>query len=116
MAHAGGPYTGDEGSAISLAGSATDVAANDVISYKWTANTSGLDAGATCTFDDDTDASAKITCTDDGTVQLTLKATIDPATGGKVEMNNGSAPPAAAPTTTAAPATAPKATSTTTTG
>lgn len=45
--------------------------------------------------------------------QLTLKATIDPAKGGKVEMNNGAAP--AAPTTTA-PAPAPKATGTTTTG
>jgi branched-chain amino acid transport system substrate-binding protein len=42
--------------------------------------------------------------------QLTLKATIDPAKGGKVEMNNGSAP--AAPTTTA-PAPAAKATTTT---
>src|SRR5438067_11392028 len=44
--------------------------------------------------------------------QLTLKATIDPAKGGKVEMNNGAPPPAAPPTSTAAP----KATSTTTTG
>jgi branched-chain amino acid transport system substrate-binding protein len=43
--------------------------------------------------------------------QLTLKATIDPSKGGKVEMNNG-APPAAAPPTT----TAPKAPSTKTTG
>src|SRR5436305_242870 len=46
--------------------------------------------------------------------QLTLKATIDPAKGGKVEMNNG-APPAP-PTTTGAPAPAPKASATTTTG
>ena len=46
--------------------------------------------------------------------QLTLKATIDPAKGGKVEMNNGPAP--APPTSTAPPAAAPKATSTTTTG
>jgi branched-chain amino acid transport system substrate-binding protein len=42
--------------------------------------------------------------------QLTLKATIDPSKGGKVEMNNGTAP--AAPTTTAAPAPAAKATTT----
>jgi branched-chain amino acid transport system substrate-binding protein len=49
--------------------------------------------------------------------QLTLKATIDPSKGGKVEMNNGSAPAAPPPTTTTgAPAAAPKATSTTTTG
>jgi len=44
--------------------------------------------------------------------QLTLKATIDPAKGGKVEMNNAPAP--APPTSTAPPAA--KATSTTTTG
>jgi branched-chain amino acid transport system substrate-binding protein len=31
--------------------------------------------------------------------QLTLAATIDPATGGKVEMNTGAAPAAAAPAT-----------------
>jgi branched-chain amino acid transport system substrate-binding protein len=47
--------------------------------------------------------------------QLTLKATIDPAKGGKVEMNNGGTAPAP-PTSTAPPAAAPKATSTTTTG
>jgi branched-chain amino acid transport system substrate-binding protein len=51
--------------------------------------------------------------------QLTLKATIDPAKGGKVEMNDGSAPAAAAPTTTAPTTTAapaPAASATTTTG
>src|SRR5947208_13192881 len=47
--------------------------------------------------------------------QLTLKATIDPATGGKVEMNNGSGATPATPTTTA-PAATPKATSTSTSG
>jgi branched-chain amino acid transport system substrate-binding protein len=46
--------------------------------------------------------------------QLTLKATIDPSKGGKVEMNDGSAP-AAAPATSTAPAAAPTATSTTAT-
>jgi branched-chain amino acid transport system substrate-binding protein len=44
--------------------------------------------------------------------QLTLKATIDPSTGGKVEMNNAPAP-AAATTTTGGP---PPAAATTTTG
>ena len=38
--------------------------------------------------------------------QLTLAATIDPATGGAVQMNNGGATPAA--TSTAPPAAAPK--------
>jgi branched-chain amino acid transport system substrate-binding protein len=49
--------------------------------------------------------------------QLTLKATIDPAKGGKVEMNTGAAPAPAPPTTTTGgPAVAPKAAPTTTTG
>jgi branched-chain amino acid transport system substrate-binding protein len=48
--------------------------------------------------------------------QLTLKATIDPAKGGKIEMNNETAPAPAAPTTTTGgPPPSPKA-STTTTG
>ncbi|MEA2338721.1 MAG: branched-chain amino acid transport system substrate-binding protein, partial [Thermoanaerobaculia bacterium] len=47
--------------------------------------------------------------------QLTLKATIDPAKGGKVEMNNAPAAPAAPPTTTTGgPAASPKAATTTT--
>jgi hypothetical protein len=46
--------------------------------------------------------------------QLTLKATIDPSKGGKVQMNDGTAPAPA--TTTTAPAATPKATATTTTG
>ncbi|HEV7429451.1 MAG TPA: ABC transporter substrate-binding protein [Thermoanaerobaculia bacterium] len=46
--------------------------------------------------------------------QLTLKATIDPSKGGKVEMNNGTAPAAAPPTTTGGPAASPKAATTTT--
>ena len=76
-AHANGPYTGDEGAAITLNGSATDPASNDVISYKWTADVTGIDAGGSCAFDDDTKKDAKITCTDDGTATLTLKATDD---------------------------------------
>ena len=76
-AHANGPYAGDEGAAVTLNGSATDPASNDVISYQWTANVSGLDAGASCSFDDDTKKNAKVTCTDDGTVTLTLRATDD---------------------------------------
>ena len=49
--------------------------------------------------------------------QLTLKATIDPAKGGKVEMNTGAAPAPAPPTTTTGgPAAKPMAVPTTTTG
>ncbi|HEY7611733.1 MAG TPA: PKD domain-containing protein [Gemmatimonadales bacterium] len=78
VANAGGPYTGGvEGTAFTLAGSATDKGANDQISYKWTANVAGLDNGASCTFDNDTKKNAEITCDDDGDVTLTLKATDD---------------------------------------
>jgi hypothetical protein len=77
VAAAGGPYNTTEGFAFALGGSATDKGANDVISYKWTADASALEAGATCSFDLDTKKDAKITCTDDGVVTLTLKATDD---------------------------------------
>ena len=86
-ANAHGPYSGDEGAAVTLAGTATDPASNDVISYKWTADASGLDAGGSCSFDDDTNKNAEITCTDDGTVALTLKATDD---DGEFTTSNGS--------------------------
>ena len=54
VAHAGGPYSGNEGAAIAVSGSATDVSPNDAITYKWTADVTGIDAGGTCTFGDDT--------------------------------------------------------------
>jgi hypothetical protein len=68
-ATAGGPYSGDEGSAIQLSGTGDDPAANDddpKLTYKWTVNTTGIDAGGTCSFDDDTKKDATVTCTDDG--------------------------------------------------
>jgi hypothetical protein len=74
---AGGPYAGTEGSAITLNGSQTDPGANDTFSYLWTVNTSGIDAGGTCTFDDATKRYAKVTCTDDGAFTLTLRVTDD---------------------------------------
>jgi hypothetical protein len=71
-AKAGGPYNGAEGSAVTLDGSGTDPD-QDALTYKWTAvPETGVDAGATCSFDDDTKADAKVTCTDDGTFKLTL--------------------------------------------
>jgi hypothetical protein len=76
VAEAGGPYTSIEGSAFTLNGSATDKGANDVISYKWTADVSDLNGGG-CSFDNDTKKNAEITCTDNGVVTLTLKATDD---------------------------------------
>ncbi len=70
VADAGGGadgYTGAEGSAIQLAGSGNDPGDNDdpYLTYHWTVNTTGIDAGGTCTFDDADDKNAKVTCTDD---------------------------------------------------
>ena len=84
VANAGGPYTGNEGAAIQLDGSATDAGANDNghLSYMWSVTTTGIDAAGTCSFDDATKKNAKITCTDDsnaGTFALSLVASDDDA-------------------------------------
>ncbi len=77
VAVAGGPYAGAEGGAIQLSGSATDAGSNDPVTYLWTANTAGIDAGGACTFDDATKKNARVTCTDDGSFTLTLTASDD---------------------------------------
>ena len=79
VASAGGPYTGDEGSAIPLDGSADDPGDNDDphLTYLWTVNTTGIDAGGACTFNDASKKNATINCTDDGAFTLTLVATDD---------------------------------------
>ena len=77
VAHAGGPYSGNEGAAINLTGSATDASPNDAISYKWTADVTGIDAGGSCAFGDDTQASTTVTCTDNGAFKVKLTATDD---------------------------------------
>ena len=71
VALAGGPYTGSEGGAVAQR-LATDAGSNDTFTYKWTVNTSGIDAGGACSFDNDTRKDAKVTCTDDGAFTLTL--------------------------------------------
>ena len=77
VAHAGGPYSGNEGSAISLTGSATDVGSNDSFTYKWTADVTGIDAGGACTFGNDTQASTSVSCTDNGAFKVKLTVTDD---------------------------------------
>ena len=70
---AGGPYAGDEGMAVVLTGSAGDVNASDTLTSSWSyAPVSGVDAGATCAFADPADLTTTVTCTDDGTYELTL--------------------------------------------
>jgi hypothetical protein len=79
---AGDPYTSDEGSAVALSGSATDVN-GDPITYTWSAApVSGVDAGASCSFADIHDETTTVTCTDDGVFRLTLTA--DDGRGGPV--------------------------------
>lgn len=68
-AAAGGPYSGAEGSAVTLAGAVTDDAA---ATSEWTYAADSADAGASCTFADATDPVTTVTCTDDGTYTLTL--------------------------------------------
>lgn len=70
---AGGPYSGDEGSAVSLTGTAADVNAGDTLTSTWSyAPGAGVDAGATCAIADASDLTTTITCTDDGTYELAL--------------------------------------------
>jgi Putative Ig domain/PKD domain len=81
VANAGGPYSGTEGSPISLSGSATDVGTADVISYAWTINSSAIDGGGTCSFNGTANQqNAQVTCTDDsngGQFTASLIATDD---------------------------------------
>ena len=73
--HRGRPLHGRRGLRHPARGTGDDPAANDddpKLTYKWTVNTAGIDAGGACTFDDDTKKNAKVTCTDDGAFTVTL--------------------------------------------
>ncbi len=62
----------NEGSGIALAGSVTDPDA-DAVTTTWSIS-AGPDHGGTCTFADPTALATTITCTDNGTVVVTLTA------------------------------------------
>lgn len=64
-ADAGADQEGDEGSAIELDGSGSIDPDGDALTYKWSIDTTGIDANGECTFDDDTAEKPKVTCTDD---------------------------------------------------
>jgi PKD repeat protein len=69
---AGGPYSGNEGSAIGITGTANDPN-GDTLTNTWSyAPVAGVDAGATCSFGSASALSTTVTCTDDGTYRLTL--------------------------------------------
>ncbi|QYN25449.1 PKD domain-containing protein [Amycolatopsis sp. DSM 110486] len=70
----GGPYAGQEGTAISLAGTVTDPDGPAGTRHWSVAPGSGVDAGATCSFGDAAALSTTVTCDDDGVWTLTLTA------------------------------------------
>jgi trimeric autotransporter adhesin len=80
VVNAGGPYSGQEGSAVQLAGTVTD-ADGPSVTQQWTVTPTGnVDAGTTCAFGNAAAVSTTITCTDDGTYTLRLTAndTVNP--------------------------------------
>jgi hypothetical protein len=81
-ADANGPYSDDEGAAISLTGTGNDAGDNDVLSFEWSVNRSGIDGTGDCVFSPShTAQNPTITCDDDSeeasgghfTLTLTVK-------------------------------------------
>jgi len=74
-ADAGSDVSGNEGQAVAITGTASDVDAGDTVTTTWSyAPGAGVDAGASCSFADATALSTTVTCTDDGSYVLTLTA------------------------------------------
>ncbi|HEX6345396.1 choice-of-anchor P family protein [Umezawaea sp.] len=70
----GGPYAGQEGTGVSLAGTVTDPDGPGLTTAWSIAPASGVDPGATCAFGDATQQNTTVTCTDDGVYTVTLTA------------------------------------------
>ncbi len=70
---AGGPYSGAEGAAIALDGTASDTDDTPTLSWSYVV-VSGVDAGALCAFSNASIEDSTFTCTDDGTYRVTLTA------------------------------------------
>jgi len=75
-ADAGGPYSGTEGSPVSLSGSGNDTDGT-IASYSWSYSVDSADAGTTCSFSDASSASPDFTCDDNGSFTVTLEVTDD---------------------------------------
>lgn len=74
--NAGGPYSGEEGTPLTLSGSASDPDGPSPLTLSWTYSpVSGVDTGASCVFGDASAAVTTFACTDDGTYHVELKAT-----------------------------------------
>jgi hypothetical protein len=72
----GGAVSGQEGTAIPLAGSVSDPD-RDPVTTHWTYSATSADQGATCSFADASAVDTSITCTDDGAYSVVLTGTDD---------------------------------------
>jgi hypothetical protein len=70
----GGPYAGQEGSPVALAGQVSDPDGPSLATQWSAAPLSGVDPGTTCTFGNAAALNTTVTCNDDGVWTLTLKA------------------------------------------
>ncbi|HEV8558822.1 MAG TPA: choice-of-anchor P family protein [Actinophytocola sp.] len=74
VVNAGGPYAGQEGSPVAIAGTVSDVD-GPTLSSSWSvAASTGVDPGATCSIADPAAVTTTVSCTDDGVYTLTLTA------------------------------------------
>jgi hypothetical protein len=74
---AGGPYSGDEGSAIALDGGSASDPDGSVASTVWSIESESVGAGSCSLANETSLTTATITCTDDGTATVRLTATDD---------------------------------------
>ncbi len=68
-ADAGGPYSGNEGAAITLSGASAADPEGDTLALAWTVDSAG------CAFSDASALNPDLTCNDDGTYTATLSVT-----------------------------------------
>ena len=77
-AEAGGPYTGNEGAAIPVSGSASSDVDGTIASYQWSiVSFAGAPGGGSCSFVDgiSTGVAPSVSCNDNGTLTLSLTVT-----------------------------------------
>jgi trimeric autotransporter adhesin len=70
----GGPYAGQEGTAVALAGQVSDPDGPSLTTNWSAAPLSGVDPGTSCVFGNAAALNTTVTCNDDGVWTLTLKA------------------------------------------
>lgn len=107
-ASAGGPYSGFEGSSITLNGAATDPDANP-LTISWTRTIVSAPAGTTCTFTGTTTLTPAILCDDQATLNVTITVTDSfnaPVSDTAVVTVANKAPVVGSPTITPNPAAA----------